>query len=74
MAQIHCYVPDDIARKLGDKARAAGLPVSRYLASLIRKEMETPWPEGYFELFGQWQGEPLERPEQGNFEQRDGFN
>ena len=29
------------------------------------------WPEGYFELFGRWHGEALERPEQGRFEQRD---
>lgn len=26
------------------------------------------WPEGYFDLFGAWQGEPLVRPEQPSYE------
>jgi hypothetical protein len=34
-----------------------------YLAELIKKDVSehNAWPEGYFELFGQWQGEPLVR-------------
>jgi hypothetical protein len=73
MAQLHCYVPDEIAKRLQEKAKAAHLPLSKYLAMLVKKDLENQWPEGYFELFGQWQGEPLERPEQGGFEKRTGF-
>ena len=61
MTRLHCYVPDEVANRLKDRARQAGMPVSRYLAALIRKDTETTWPEGYFDLFGGWQGEPLSR-------------
>lgn len=73
MAQLHCYVPDEIAERLQEKAQAAHLPVSKYLAMLVAKDLENRWPDDYFELFGQWQGESLERPDQGAFEERIGF-
>lgn len=44
------------------------------LASTETESNETPapaakgWPEGYFDLFGAWQGEPLVRPEQPSYE------
>ena len=39
------------------------------------EKVSNQWPDGYFEtVFGGWQGEPLERPEQGEFEQRESFN
>lgn len=73
MSQLHFYVPDEVEAQIRDKANQANLPLSRYLANLVKREAGRPdeWPEGYFEqVFGQWQGEPLERPEQGEFEQR----
>lgn len=70
MAQLHCYVPDDIAAKLRQKANHAHLSVSKYLSKLIKKEIETGWPDNYFDIFGSWQGRPLERPEQGTIEER----
>lgn len=74
MTQLHCYVPEDVANRLSDKAKQVGMPVSRYLAALIRKDTETGWPEGYFEVFGGWQGEPAARSPQGEFEQRNGWD
>lgn len=73
MPQLHCYVPDEVARKLRGKAQRANLSLSKYLAGLIGRELEDRWPDGYFDLFGGWQGEPLERPPQGDHEQRAGF-
>lgn len=70
MPQIHCYLPEDLAERLHQKAREAHLPVSRYVAQVIRKDVEDQWPEGWFDLFGTWQGEPIERPPQGEFERR----
>ena len=70
MPQLHCYVPDKLAKRLQENARKEHLSVSKYLALLIAREVENQWPEGYFELFGGWAGEPLERPAQGVFEQR----
>ena len=72
MPQIHFYVPESLASKIRDRANAAGLSVSRYVAEVIKTEMAPDWPEGFFEeVAGGWQGEPLERPPQGNPEGRD---
>ena len=73
MSQLHCYVPDEVAKKLQVKAEQAHLSVSKYLALLIEREVENQWPENFFELFGNWQGIPLERFDQGNFGNRSDF-
>jgi len=73
MTQLHCYVPDEVASKLHEKAQQAHLSVSKYLAFLVKKEVGNEWGDGYFELFGTWQGESLERPTQDDYEQREGF-
>ncbi len=74
MPQLHCYVKEELADKLQMKAQQAHLSVSKYLALLVEKEVEAQWPEGYFELFGSWNGDPLERPSQGEYEQRSSFD
>jgi hypothetical protein len=54
------------------RAAAAGVSTSRYLADLIKEKVGADWPAGYFEkVVGGWQGDPLERPAQGEFESRD---
>lgn len=70
MAQLHCYIPDEIAAQLQKKAEQAHLSVSKYLAKLVKQEVGNQWPEGYFDLFGTWEGEALERPPQGGYEKR----
>lgn len=70
MPQLHCYVPEDTAAQLQQKAERLHLSVSKYLALLIQKDIGNQWPESYFELFGAWEGE-LERPPQGDYEQRE---
>lgn len=70
MPQLHCYVPEDTASQLQKKAERLHLSVSKYLAFLIQKDIGNQWPEGYFELFGSWEG-GFERPEQGDYEQRE---
>lgn len=72
MAQLHCYVPEEIARQAQHRAAQSGLSLSRYLAELVKRDATSAagWPEGYFDLFGKWEGAPLERPPQGEFEER----
>lgn len=72
MTQLHCYVPEEIARQAQARAMQSGLSLSRYLAELVKRDVGTNegWPEGYFELFGKWEGAPLERAEQLPFEKR----
>lgn len=74
MAQLHFYIPDALAEKLKDKAKKEHLSVSKYIAKLAKREVVNDWPEGYFELFGQWQGEALKRPEELKLEQRETLN
>jgi hypothetical protein len=72
--QLHVYVPDALGDAIRRRADAAGVSVSRYLGDLLAREVGAGWPDGFFErVVGGWQGSPLERPEQGEIERRDGW-
>lgn len=72
MPQLHFYVPDEVAERIRREAEAAHMPVSRYLASLVKRELLNEWPERFFEeAVGAWQGDPLERIDPGEAEERD---
>lgn len=71
MAQLHFYIPDSVADSVKAKAEHAHLSVSKYLAELVKREVANEWPENYFDNFGQWEGEPLQRPVQDALEQRE---
>lgn len=74
MPQLHLYLNKHKAEEIRRRAAAEGLSVSRYLARLVDSALGSDWPEGYFEtVVGGWQGKPLERPDQGEFDERDGF-
>ena len=64
MAQLHCYVPEEIAQQAQRRATQSGLSLSRYLAELVKRDtsVSAAWPEGYFDIFGKWEGAALERP------------
>ncbi len=73
MSQLHIYVPKEIDEQLRKRARQANLPLSRFLADLVKQEVDrsSQWPKRYFErVFGRWEGEPLQREPQGSYEQR----
>ena len=71
MPQLHCYVPENLAKQLQEKANQAHLSLSKYLAWLIKKDVDQQWPEGYFDLYGSWEGEAMQRPDQEQLEERD---
>jgi len=48
VAQVNLYVPQELASRLKRDARRAGLPLSRYVLSLLSTRRETDWPAGYF--------------------------
>ncbi len=75
MPQLHLYVPDATAELLKRRAEGRGLTLSKYLAEVVRKEVDTEgWPENFFEdVLGAWEGE-LRRPPQGLYEEREGFS
>lgn len=68
--QIHCYVSEEEAETLRRKAKAQGLSLSRYLASIAKKDASSGWPEGWFErTFGCIDDPTFERPPQGELEE-----
>lgn len=72
MPQLHAYVPTRVADRLHARARARGIPVSRYLAELIQRDVDLGWPPDFFDqVVGGWKGEPLRRPPQGKAQERD---
>jgi hypothetical protein len=72
MGQLHLYLPEDVANRVKQRARAKGLSVSRYLAQIVVREVGASWPVGYFEdVAGGWRGGPLVRPGQGEYEERE---
>ena len=74
MAQLHFYLPNATAGEIKRRAQAAGKTVSKYLAELVTRELNAGWPNGFFEeVVGGWKGEPLERPDQGLPEKRNGL-
>jgi hypothetical protein len=71
MPQLHLYVADEIASLVRQRARARRMTVSGYLADLVRREVASGWPAGFFDdVIGGWAGKPLARPRQGRFERR----
>jgi hypothetical protein len=70
--QLHTYVPAHLAARAVSRAAARGIPVSRYLADLIRRDVDLGWPDAYFErVVGRWYGRPLRRPPQRDLEERE---
>jgi hypothetical protein len=76
MSQLHFYVPDEVEMQIRLKAKQANLPLSKYLAELVKRETcaQKQWPEGYLELFDAWQGEAQSRPTDLPLETRQNFN
>ena len=71
--QLNLYVPEKTARQLRARAKARGVPVSKYLASIVVRNAAASWPPHYFQnAVGAWQGD-LKRPPQFHFEKRDSF-
>lgn len=75
MSQLHFYVPDEVESRLRLKAKQAKLPLSKYLAEVVKKEagIQAQWSEDYLALFDDWQDEPLQRPDQPPLDHRQSF-
>ncbi|NHZ72763.1 MAG: hypothetical protein GWP17_06740 [Aquificales bacterium] len=76
MPQLHFYVPEPTAKIIKERALESGVSTSKYLAELVRKNLKIhDWPDGFFaDIVGGWQGEPLQRSAQGDFDTRDTFD
>ena len=71
MSQIHCYLPREVEAELRARAKARKLPLSKYVAEVLAREVRRGWPAGWFDrVAGGWK-DPIERPPQGDYERRD---
>lgn len=48
MAQLHFYVPDALAEQIKARAAQAKMPISRYVAELVKRDVGLGWPKDYF--------------------------
>lgn len=72
MPQLYTSVPKSLAARVTARAKARGVAVSRYLADLIRRDVELGWPDGFFDrVVGGWKGTSLRRAHQCRPEDRE---
>lgn len=63
MPQLHFSVSDETAHSLRRRARAAGLSLSKYLATIARNEVADTWPKGFLDsIVGCCADDPLPDP------------
>lgn len=58
MGQVTIYLDDENEKRLKAAAKAAGVPVSRWVANLIHEKACTDWPESVRRLAGAWRDFP----------------
>jgi hypothetical protein len=62
MPQLHFTVDEQTAKRIEREAKRRGLSVSKYLATLVARDVAT-WPAGYLdEIVGSCKGTSLSEP------------
>jgi len=54
MGQVTIYFDDDTEARLKASAKMRGVPVSRWVAELVREKTSDEWPESIRQLAGAW--------------------
>ena len=54
MGQVTIYLDDENEKRVKAAAKAAGVPVSRWLATLVEEKTCNVWPEQVRQLAGAW--------------------
>lgn len=69
MPRLYPCVSEEHTTEVEKRARKHGFGVSRYLAEVVRRDIVTEWPRGFFDsVVGERVGESRERPPQREFE------
>jgi hypothetical protein len=75
MGQVTIYLDDETENKLKEAAKSSQVSVSKWVATMIKGQVKTEWPQAVVDLAGCWQeGFPsLEeiRSDQGQDSQRE---
>ena len=59
MARLTIYLDDELKAKVSAAAKAVNLSKSRWVAQVIRNELEREWPQSVMALAGAWEDIPL---------------
>lgn len=54
MGQVTIYLDDESEKRVKAAAKKAGIPVSRWLANLVKDNAHTVWPGSIAALAGAW--------------------
>ncbi len=54
MTQLAIYIKDRLSEKLEKAVKASGKSKSKWIADIIKKELDDQWPEDFFNLAGSW--------------------
>ena len=58
MGQVTIYLDDETESRLKASAKSQGVPVSRWIADLVRERTATEWPDEVRQLAGAWRDFP----------------
>lgn len=58
MGQVTIYLDEENERRLKAAAKAAGVPVSRWVANMVAQKAGAAWPESVRLLAGAWRDFP----------------
>jgi len=72
MPQVQTYLKETTYRILERKAKARGIKLSELLREMIESQIKPQRSAAFMALAGSWEGD-LERPPQGQLEQREGL-
>ncbi len=54
MGQVTVYLDAESEKRLKSAAKAAGMPVSRWVADVVKEKTRTEWPDSVRALAGAW--------------------
>ena len=61
MAQLTIYIPDELERKIRERAEHEGKSLSAFVADITRQAVEPDaWSRAFLDLYGSWEGDFLE--------------
>lgn len=58
MGQVTIYLDDQKEKRVKAAAKAAGMPVSRWIATLVEEKTCAVWPESVRQLAAAWEDFP----------------
>ena len=67
MPQMSLYFDEALAKQVTEHAKKEQVPVSRYVANVLREHINDEWSPEFLACFGALAHSKLERPDQGDW-------